>query len=322
VKGPQDVALRTIDISVNGQWQRVPALCVSGKNIVVKGKWIRLAVVSSEEWLETELDDPDACVRRLKERESELCADIFTFGQKPPSMTRKYSYPAEVDSVAVACTTSFKRWWDDLPQETRKNVRRAQKRGVVLKVRQFSDDLVREIIDVNNDSPVRQNESFVHYGKTFEQVKKDHCSYHDRSDFVCAYVGEEPVGFLKVVYRGDVASILQILPKPSHADKRPANALIAKAVELCEEKRISHLTYGLYNYGNKRDSPLREFKIRNGFAEMLLPRYYVPLTPWGVACVKLGLHRGLLGILPHRVITMGINARTRWNRARHRLFRA
>jgi len=31
---------------------------------------------------------------------------------------------------------------------------------------------------------------------------------------------------------------------------------------------------------------------------MLVPRFYIPLTIWGSLCVKLGLHRGLLGILP------------------------
>ena len=61
-------------------------------------------------------------------------------------------------------------------------------------------------------------------------------------------------------------------------DKRPANALIAKMVEVCEAKGISHLIYGLYNYGNKRNSSLLEFKIRNGFEEFLVPRYYIPLT--------------------------------------------
>jgi hypothetical protein len=317
------VALSTIEISVKGHWQRVPALSVNGKNIVVKGRWIRVGVVSSEEWLETELDDPDGCVRALKEQKpSGFRADIFSFTQKPPSVSPKYSYPFELDSVAVACTANFKAWWERLPQETRKNVRRSQKRGVVLKVKPFDDDLVKEIIEINNDSPVRQNETFVHYGKSFEQVKKDHASFADRSDFICAYSGDEIIGFLKVVYRGDVASILQLLPKASHADKRPANALVAKAVELCEARGVSHLTYGMYNYGNKGDSPLREFKIRNGFSEMLIPKYYVPLTLWGAVCMKLKLHLGLLGILPHRAITIGINARTRWHRVRHTLLRA
>jgi hypothetical protein len=79
---------------------------------------------------------------------------------------------------------------------------------------------------------------------------------------------------------------------------------------------VKYVTYGLFNYGNKHDSPLREFKIRNGFGEILVPRYYVPLTAWGAVCMKLKIHRGLLGILPHRVITLGLAARARWNKIR------
>ena len=117
---------------------------------------------------------------------------------------------------------------------------------------------------------------------------------------------------MKIVYRGESASILQFIPKSSQQDKRPANALIAKAVELCESKGISYLTYGMLNYGNKRDSSLREFKLRNGFKEMLVPRFYIPLTAKGKLCVALKLHRGLLGILPPRVISVVVGARARW----------
>jgi hypothetical protein len=75
---------------------------------------------------------------------------------------------------------------------------------------------------------------------------------------------------------------------------------------------VLYLTYGLFNYGNKRDSRLREFKSRNGFDEALTPRFYVPLTRWGTLCMKAKLHRGLLGMLPNRAIALGVNARTRW----------
>ena len=60
------------------------------------------------------------------------------------------------------------------------------------------------------------------------------------------------IGVVKLIYRGDVASILTFLPKTSHHDKRPANAIMAKAVELCAEKRINHLIFGKFNYGNKQ----------------------------------------------------------------------
>ncbi len=303
----------SIEISVRGKWIRVPAVDVSGKTIFVKGKWIRIAAVHDEEWLESELEDPEECVRKLKEQGLDgLRADIFTFAQKLPATAPRHNYPMNLESWAVARTSSFKQWWESLPQETRKNVRRSQKRGVVVNVREFGDDIVREIMALNNDSPMRQGRPNNHYGKTFDQVKKDYSSFLDRSDLIGAYLGDEMIGLVKVVYRGEVASILQCLPNARHSDKRPANALIAKTVELCEARGVSHLTYGLYRYGNKRDNPLLEFKMRNGFEEMLAPRFYAPLTRWGAICISSKLHQGLLGIVPHSVISLGIGARARW----------
>jgi hypothetical protein len=304
---------KSIEISIRGKWTRVPALEVSRKTIFVKGRWIKVAAIQDEEWLETELEDPEGCVQKLKGQDSHgLRADIFTFAQKLPATQPRYNYHLDWESLAVARTTNFKHWWEKLPQETRKNVRRSQKRGVVVAVKEFSDDMVREIVDLNNDSPVRQGKPNNHYGKTFDQVKKDYSSFLDRSDLIGAYLGDELIGLVKVVYRGEVASILQCLPNPRHSDKRPANALIAKTVELCEAKGVSHLTYGMFRYGNKRDNPLLEFKIRNGFEEMLMPRFHVPLTRWGALCISSKLHQGLMGIVPHSVLSLGIGARAKW----------
>ncbi len=150
---------------------------------------------------------------------------------------------------------------------------------------------------------MRQGMKNAYFGLTPEETRKRYGEFVGRCDFICAYSGEEMIGFLHLVYRGDVAAILNLTPKPSHFDKRPSNALVAKAVEICEARGISHISYGLYNYGNKRDSPLREFKIRNGFKEILIPRYFVPITPWGRLCMKAKLHRGLIGNLPPSVIS-------------------
>ena len=304
---------QSVEISIRGKWVKVSALAVGDNAIIVKGKWIKSAVVYEEEWLDREIQAPETCVRRLKAQHSSgLRADIFTFTQKLPAKHPKYEFPMEWESVAAIPLTGFREWWERLPQESRKNVRRAEKRGVVVSVRKLDDSLIEGIIGVNNDSPIRQNLPFAHYGKSFEQVKKDQSSFKDRSDFICAYVGNELIGFMKIVYRGEIASILQLLPKASHSDKRPANALLAKAVEVCTAKKLSYLTYGMYNYGNKRDSSLKDFKIRNGFQEILVPRYYVPLTKWGNLCMLARCHRGLHGILPPRVIKTVVNARAKW----------
>jgi hypothetical protein len=303
----------SIEISVKGHWVTVPALKINGDSVIITGRWVKMAAVHDEEWSEKEIECPELYVETLKDNRSQgLKADIFTFTQKPSAPAPRYSYPLEWDSVAVVHLKTFQDWWQSLPQETRKNVRRSQKRGVVVKVMQFDDELIKGIGEVNNDSPVRQGRRYTHYGKSLDQVRKDHSGFADRSDFIFAYLDSQVIGFLKVVYRGEVASILQLTPKASHHDKRPANAMLAKAIELCEARKISCLTYGMFNYGNKRDTPITEFKIRNGFVEVLVPRFYVPLTALGEFSMKLKLHRGILGILPPRVIAVGVAVRTKW----------
>jgi len=243
-----------------------------------------------------------------------LNADIFTFTQKLPATRPKYSYPMEWESIAAIHVVSFKQWWEGLPQETRKNVRRSQKRGVTVRVKEFDDDLIQGIRGVNDESPLRQGMPNGYYGKSYEETKKLYGEFVGRCDFVCAYFEDNLIGFLHLVYRGDVASILNLTTRPSHFDKKPANALMAKAVELCEAKGISYITYGLYNYGNKHDDPLRTFKIRNGFEQILMPRFFVPLSRWGKLCMKAKLHRGHIGILPRPVIKVAVSARCSWYR--------
>ena len=316
------MVVNSTELSVNGKWVVVPALTVNGTTIIVRGRLIKIASVLSEDWLEAEFKHPQACVRELKDQRSHgVRADVFTFTQKVPGTLPKYRYSMEWDSIAVAPVASFKDWWEKLPQESRKNVRRSQRRGVTVRIEEFNDDLVKRIVGVNNDSPVRQGRRFTHYGKTFDQVKKDHSSFLDRSEFICAYLGSELIGFLKIVYRGEIASILQLLAKSRHYDKRPSNALLAKAVELCAARGVSYLTYGRFNVGNKRESAIREFKSRNGFQEILIPRFYVPLTTLGRLFMKLKLHRGLLGILPSKVIAGIVAARAKWYDACHLLSR-
>ena len=302
----------TVQMSIAGRWVTLPAAEIEGMTIAVRGKWLRIAVVVDEELQERTVEDPDKFLQQLKRGAFQQSPDLFTFSQCLSDRAPKYSYPLEMESVAAVQISTYQGWWEKLPQEGRKNVRRAEKRGVVTSMRNLDDQLIHGIVSLNNDSPMRQGKPFVHYGKSFEQVRHDQTNYLDRSEYVCSYVGEELIGYLKMVYHGEVASLVQILPKASHSDKRPANALLAKAIEACATRGMKYLTYGKFNYGNKADSPLREFKVRNGFEEFLVPRFYAPLTLRGKLCFRMGLHRGLLGILPESLIAAGVQVRTQW----------
>jgi hypothetical protein len=303
---------QSIEINAKGKWSRVPALTMGRETVVLRGGMVKIASIHDEEWLEDEIQDPAQWEKILGSRSLEgKRADIFSFAQKVPGSAPKYKYPFELMSIAAIRLPGFKEWWERLPQEARKNVRRAQKRGVIVTLMPFSEALMAHIRRVNDDSPIRQGIRNAHYGKSLAEIAKDYSAFLDRSDFICACVGEEVIGFLKIVYRGEVASILNLTTMPSQADKRPANALVAKAVELCDARGVSFITFGQFNYGNKKDSPLREFKIRNGFEETFKPKFFVPLTTWGQIAMKANFHRGLLGILPSGAISMGLAARAR-----------
>ena len=93
----------SIEISVKGRWVRVPALDFNGKTIVVRGNWLKVAYIHDEWWTETELEDPEACIEKLKEQGSHrLRADVFTFSQKIPGSFPKYNYTVVlVESTAA-----------------------------------------------------------------------------------------------------------------------------------------------------------------------------------------------------------------------------
>src|ERR1700730_16816668 len=118
------------EIRIAGKTLYVPSANVCGRTVVVTGSWLRMAAVKDEELVEQQVvEDPVDFVEHL--RKTHLRADVFSFGQKLPDVTPKYPYDFEWDNWAAMPITCFNDWWDKLSQETRKNVRRASKRGVV-----------------------------------------------------------------------------------------------------------------------------------------------------------------------------------------------
>ena len=299
------------EIRICGKTLYVPSTEICGRRVIVTGKWIKTAEIKDEAVMEgVTIEDPNSFITKLKE--SKLQADVFTFAQRPPEITPKYDYHLEWDNWAAVRTTCFKDWWENLPQESRKNVRRAARRGVVVKIVPFDDNLVNGAHRIYNHTPVRDGRPFWHFGKDVHTVRRELATYLDRSEFIGAYWNEELIGFVKIVRVDHVATLMHILSMNEHYDKRPMNALIAKAVEFCEQKGISHLIYGQFIYGNKRRSSLVEFKRRNGFEQINFPRYYVPLSLRGKLFVWLRLYRGFSGLVPEPILQPLLNLRARY----------
>jgi len=287
------------EIRVRGKTIQTPSVVVNGATVVVTGTWLKMATLHDEELIEGDvLSDPEPFVTTLRQKRM---ADVFTFSQKPTDPVPRHQYFLEWDNAAIIPIKDYVGWWEKLPQETRRNVRKAAKLGVDVRVVPFDDELVRGIVDIYNETPIRQGRRFWHFGKSFEAIKSETATYLERSEFIGAYHENALIGFIKLVYVDRCANIIHILSKEQHGDKRPTNALLARAVQVCADKGMSSLQYCKYVYGGNETSSLTEFKRRNGFEPVRYPRYYVPLTATGTLVMRLKLHHGVVQLLPKKL---------------------
>src|SRR5207245_6382047 len=122
-------------------------------------------------------------------------------------------------------------------------------------------------------------------------VRKEAATYLDCSIFIGAFLGAKLIGFAKLTWdeTRTQAGLMHIVSMVQHRDKAPTNALIAQAVRSCAERKISYLVYSNFAYGKKQRDSLSDFKERNGFQRVDLPRYYVPLTRAVWIAFSLGL---------------------------------
>ncbi len=225
---------------------------------------------------------------------SQRVADAFTFLQPITDRVPHHGYHLEWEHAAVLQLSTFEDWWKrQINDKTRNMIRKAQKSGVILRDVPFSDELVRGIMRIYNETPIRQGRRFRHFGKSIETIREEHATFLDRSDFVGAYHGESLIGFMKLVHGDGVSHIMNIVSLLSERNKAPTNALIAKAVERCVERGVTLLHYGSWSRRS-----MGEFKKHHAFQSMAIPRYYVPLTAKGRIGLQLRLHRSLREMLP------------------------
>lgn len=285
-------------------------IVVDGNEILVSGRFFKVARLRAEhyEWV----DHPQSFVEKVKAEGRGI--DVLTFLQGITSRDTRYEFVHEVESISVLPITTYDTWWKkQINDKTRNMVRRGGKAGVSIRVVEFSDELVRGIKVIYDESPIRQGKPFKHYQKDFETLKKDHGSFIDRSHFIGAYYQDELIGFVKLVDDSGISHLMQIISKLSHHNKSPTNALIAKAIEMCAERSIPYLHYGLWS---KRG--LGDFKKHHAFEKYDMPRYFVPLTWRGKLYLELNLHRRLSSRLPESVLDILAKLRTRWYSLRHR----
>jgi len=301
------------NIRIRGKEIPVDSITIDLDVVIATGTFVKIASFQDEGYEQRHIGDPARYIDRLKK--GNLKADIFTFIQNNPDNRPMCNCLMELDNIAAIKITSFNDWWTKkLPQESRKNVKKAEKKGVIVKSVNFDDDLVNGIRNIFNETPSRQGRPFWHYGKDFETVKWEMSDNLDKAEFIGAYHNGELIGFIKILYRGKYSDIVQILSMVKHQDKRPTNALLSKAVEISELRQKEYLVYGKYIYGNKASSSLIDFKIRNGFEMLEIRRYFVPMTLKGKIMLKLKLHHGFRELIPEKLMYFLIDLRAKWHK--------
>jgi hypothetical protein len=283
----------------------------SNKAIRINGRVLRIARLDAE--LYHYLSDPEPLLTRLRASRERI--DVFTFLQGLPETEPKFKYPMEWDNLAVVPISTFETWWTkQISGKTRNMVKQAEKKGVEIREIPFDEKLVHGIWEIYNETPIRQGHRFPHYGKNFDTVYRDEATYLDSSTFLGAYQGEELIGFIKLITdeSGKQAGLMNILSKISHRDKAPTNALIAQAVRFCADSGIGFLAYANFSYRNKQHDTLREFKERNGFQRIDVPRYFVPLTRFGWIALHLGFHHRLVDRVPESIVGRLRELRKNW----------
>jgi|SRR6516164_1267143 hypothetical protein len=284
---------------------------ICDKKIQTRGSLVRVARLDADTY--HFLEDPEPMLEGLRNCGTRI--DLFTFMQRLPETSRKYSYPMEWDNLAVLRVSTFDHWWNhQIKSFPRNRARQAEKKGVVLRQVPFDDALLKGIWEIYNETPIRQGRRFRHYGKDINTVYREAATYLDSSVFIGAFLGDSLIGFIKLVHDESrtQAGLMNILSMNRHRDKAPTNALIAQAVRSCAERGISYLVYANFAYGEKQTSSLTQFKAVNGFERVDLPRYYVPLTGIGRTALQFGLHRRLAERIPEPLAAKYRDLREAW----------
>lgn len=285
------------------------SLLVHDKEVAVSGRLLKTAGLRAEHY--EHVTDPDAFCRGLKA--AKVRADLFTFLQPVADRSVRFSFYSENDPISVMPITTYEHWWNkQINGKTRNMIRKAEKAGVQLRVCELTDDFVKGIQGIYNESPLRQGKRFLHYGKDLETLKRDHLSYVEISDFVGAFHKDEMIGFIKLVHTEGMSHLMQIISKIDERDKAPTNALIARAVELCAARGASLLHYGLWSARG-----LGEFKKHHAFDRYDLARYFVPLNAKGRLMLRFKMHHKLSERVPEKWVDALAEVRSKWNTFRY-----
>jgi len=230
--------------------------------------------------------------------------DLFTFAER--GFARQdmqnndlFPFPSILDNIALARVDDYGIWFSrQITKKTRNVIRKAQKAGITVSVYNDPASVPEEayvgIWRVYNETPIRQNRRFPHYGTSLATVRGLEKRISRSYELYCAFLQGEVIGFSEVILGDRAAQVSQILSLMKHFDKSPNNALLAEVFRRC----AGEYPYVIYGRMGLSHPSLTKFKEGNGFRRFDLKRYFVPLTHRGAVAVRVGLHRPLKDIVP------------------------
>jgi lambda repressor-like predicted transcriptional regulator len=263
--------------------------------VIRKKAFLRIAKLLEPKEYMQDFVPTEEFIQKLRDR----AIDIFTFIERKWCSTianTSNSWIKVADNIALLKVASYEDWWRNIGKKTRNMNRKAEKTGIAAQVVMPSEELAEGIWKIYNETPIRQERAFPHYGESLPSVKNDVFSPR-KGAFIGAFLENRLVGFIQLLYGDNIAIISQILSLQEFWGKAVNNALLAKTVEFCSQNQMQWIMYG--RMGNHPS--LDKFKQSNDFKKFSLTRYFVPITKKGQVAIKLGLHNEAKDILPQRI---------------------
>src|SRR5206468_2430885 len=214
------------EIRVQGKDSNVPSIRICDRTVILVGKWLKVASVHDEFFVEGEIvPKPTQFISEVKRWS--VKPDLFTFAQKVTDLRPRFGFYLEWEDFAVIPITTYDDWLkNQIRKGTRVNLHRAVRDGVIARAVPYDDDFVQGIKDLYDETPIRQGKPFWHNGKRFEESEKVHGTYRERAEYIGAYFEGELIGFLKMVYVGNIAKTMNVIGAEKYFHKRITNALI------------------------------------------------------------------------------------------------
>jgi len=266
---------------------------MKSSDIIIEGKFPKFVRLRNE-WCE-EPEEPEELIASLNQQE--INADILTFRQLLPATEPKYNYYYILDPLAVIPVSTYDDWFTkQVKSNVRSNIRKSVNRGVESRVEEFDEDMINGIVELVNDTPIRQDRKYTYFGYNYEKIKETFAPGSYYCEYIGVYYENKLIGFTKLLFAGQCSHNFGMISKVEHRDKAPQYALISKSIERTALRKTPFLLYGQWVEGG-----LGQFKKHIGCQLIEVPKYYIPLTAKGNLVIKLNLHLGFRNLLPRKI---------------------